>query len=129
MPSSVKGRATTLNVTSFGPLEGYLEECSGQEIILAQETHVVEDRMAAMQAKAADNGYHGVWAPALPTSGGSQGGVAVLVPTHVCVTAPPGRSSPVLEARRLVAGYVHWGVRGGFAAISVHLKDGDGAPG
>ena len=88
MPSSVKGRVTTLNVTSFGPLEGYLEECSGQEIILVQETHVVEDRMAAMQAKAADSGYHGMWGPALPTAGGSQGGVAVLVPTTARITSP-----------------------------------------
>ena len=52
-----------------------------------------------------------------------------MAPMHVCVTAPPGRFSPVLEAGRVVAGCVHWGVSGGFVAISVYLRDGEGLQG
>ena len=54
---------------------------------------------------------------------GSQAGVAVLAPTTVAVTCPPGRSNPIIEEGRLVAGRVHYGVRGGFVLISVYMRD------
>ena len=53
----------------------------------------------------------------------------MLAPTCVTVTGPPGRSSPVLEPGRVAAGHIHWAMKGGFVAISVYLKDGEGMKG
>ena len=41
----------TANVTSHGPLMEYLAEQRGREIVMAQETHIVAERLAAMQAR------------------------------------------------------------------------------
>ena len=118
---TARGVVTSLNATSHGPLLAYLAERRGVELVLAQETHVVPSKLASVQTQAQDAGYKGIWAPAIPTVGsGSQGGVAVLAPSHVQLIGPPGRTDPVLEEGRVVAAHVHWG-RGGFVAVSCYL--------
>ena len=100
MDPAAKGAVTTVNVTSHGPLMEYLAERKGRDIVMVQETYVVADRLPAMQAQALDCGFQGVWATAIPTTGaGSQGGVAILAPTHIQVTAPPGRASSSTRLR------------------------------
>ena len=95
MPNQINGQATTLNVISYGPMHTYLEEVRGLEVVLVQETHVTEEKLRSHQARALDSGFHGLWAPALPTPGGSQGGVAVRAHTIVGVTPPPGREDAI----------------------------------
>ena len=50
-----KGRVTSVNVTSHGPLQLYLEELTSRDIIVAQETHVTDAKLAAAQSKARDS--------------------------------------------------------------------------
>ena len=121
-----KGRMVTGNFTSHGPLVSYLKEAS-VEVIAVQEHRAVESRMAAVQSRVADAGYHGLWAPALDTEAGdSSGGVAVLAKSNIMVTAPPGRSDHVLEPGRMVAAHVHYGVAGGLVVVAVYLRVGEG---
>ena len=57
--------------------------------------------MGEVQSCARDAGYMGLWSEALATEAGSgSGGVAVLANTSICITAPPGRDSCVLEPGR-----------------------------
>ena len=124
-----KGVVASLNTTSHGPLLAYLADSQGLEVVLAQETHVVPSRLGSIQGQAQDAGFKCMWAPAIPTAGaGSQGWVAVLVPSHGQVTGPPRRTSPISEDCRVVAALVHWGP-GGFVAVSCYLRDGEGVQG
>ena len=82
MVSNPKGKITTLNATSYGPLCEYLEECSSK-VVAVQEHHATREKLGEVQARALDLGWHGVWSPACPTEGGSQGGVAVLAPSNI----------------------------------------------
>ena len=79
--------------------------------------------LAKAQKNALALGFHGVWAEALPGKGvGSQGGVAVLAPSRVLVTAPPALREPTLEPGRMVAAHVSAGGKRGFVLISCYLR-------
>ena len=122
---------TTVNATSWGPLGEYLMLLDGGSTlaVAVQEHHRLERDLATQQKASKDAGWHGVWSAATPSSTsttGTVGGVAVLAPTSVQVTAPPGRDSPVLVPGRLVAGHVRAGPSGGVVALSVYLHDGEG---
>ena len=73
MPNKIKGQVATLTVTSYGPTHTYLEAVRGLEVVLVRETNVTEEKLRSNQARALDSGFHGPWAPALPTQGGGQG--------------------------------------------------------
>ncbi|CAK0909012.1 unnamed protein product, partial [Prorocentrum cordatum] len=99
-------------------------------VILVQEHHARGyDRLAALQQATLDHEYAGLWAPAAQGprgEAGAAGGVAVLARSHITITGPPFLVSPVLLAARLVAAHAHWGVAGGFVAISPYFHDSAG---
>eukprot|EP00959_Pyramimonas_sp_CCMP1952_P352803 7391722-Pyramimonas_sp.AAC.1 len=49
-------------------------------------------------------------------------GVALLTRNVIPVTAPPFTPSHVLEEARVLAGHVHWGVKGGLIVVVVYLR-------
>ncbi|CAK0891372.1 unnamed protein product [Prorocentrum cordatum] len=112
----------TLNVSAGGPLVDYLASCSSM-CIAVQEHHALPAGLAKAQQDALAEGFHGVWEAALPGLGaGSKGGVAVLVPRRVLITAPPALEGPTLEPGRMVAAHVNCGGKRGFFMISVYLR-------
>ena len=74
-----------------------LAACTGKNIVVAQGTRVVEERVGEFQIRARDSGWHCIWGPALPTGAGdgistaNTSGVAVLVPTLAMITSAPRR--------------------------------------
>ncbi|CAK0811969.1 unnamed protein product, partial [Prorocentrum cordatum] len=124
----------TVNASSWGPLGEYLLRADGNSTlaIAVQEHHRLAKDLATQQRASKDAGWHGVWSAANPPStstSGSVGGVAVLAPTVVSVTAPPGCDSPVLVPGRLVAGHVRAGLAGGVVVLSIYRHDGEGRSG
>ncbi|CAK0813488.1 unnamed protein product, partial [Prorocentrum cordatum] len=96
-------------------------------LILVQEHHARDDRFAEVQSKAAAKGFRGARAEAIDTGrGGSCGGVAVIAPVRVLVSAPPQLTDRALIPGRLVAAHAHWGRAGGIVLLSVHLVVGEG---
>ncbi|CAK0802338.1 unnamed protein product [Prorocentrum cordatum] len=90
-----------------------------------------ESRLGEFQARALDAGWHGLWAPS-PTTGDSAtsnfGGVAVLVPTYIMVTAPPD-DGHIIYPGRAVCAQINWGVAGGIIVASVYLVTSIGISG
>ncbi|CAK0837890.1 unnamed protein product, partial [Prorocentrum cordatum] len=124
----------TVNASSWGPLGEYLLRADGNPTlaIAVQEHHRLAKDLATQQRASKDAGWHGAWSAANPSStstSGSVGGVAVLAPTVVSVTAPLGRDPPVLVPGRPVAGHVRAGPAGGVVVLSIYLRDGEGLSG
>ena len=67
-------------------------------------------------------GWKGLWLPAAATGkGGTMGGLCILAPSTVVMTAPPGIDSHILWEARAMAAHVHWGVAGGVIFINIYL--------
>ncbi|CAK0840691.1 unnamed protein product [Prorocentrum cordatum] len=126
----LKGLITTVNATSYGPLFDFLATYRGT-ILLAQELRITDSRLGEFQARALDAGWHGLWAPS-PSTGDSAtsnfGGVAVLVPTYIMVTAPPD-DGHIIYPGRAVCAQINWGVAGGIIVASVYLVTSIGISG
>eukprot|EP00959_Pyramimonas_sp_CCMP1952_P285271 5964891-Pyramimonas_sp.AAC.1 len=66
----------TLNCTSIGQLQRYLPHCRAS-VLCVQEHRTLVSKLPDVQKTILGMGWHGVWAPALPTeAGGSSSGVA-----------------------------------------------------
>ena len=57
------------------------------------------------------------------------GGVAILAPSTVQVTAPPALEHHVLWDGRMIAGHVHWGTKGGIVVVNVYMDVEQGLEG
>ena len=98
----------------------YLSGCTSLCVAVQEhQAQLANGGLAKAQKDALSEGFHGVWEAALPGQGqGTQGGVAILVPTRVLVTAPPALDGPTLEPGRMVAAHVSAGGKRGFVMIS-----------
>ncbi|CAK0910291.1 unnamed protein product [Prorocentrum cordatum] len=105
-------------------VEGICERAEAVVLLVQERRAKDHDRLAAFQQAVLDHGCAGLWAPAVQGprgEAGASGGVAVHARSHIVVTSPLFLDSTVLLAARLVAAHVHWGVAGGFVAISAYF--------
>eukprot|EP00959_Pyramimonas_sp_CCMP1952_P168236 3515532-Pyramimonas_sp.AAC.1 len=100
---TVKGAVTTINVDNTGPLLRYMEQCKSA-VVLVQEHKADDAALPGLERRLRQYGYHGIFAPAVRTElDGISSGVAVLAPTYVTVTRPPGLDEPILYDGKMVA--------------------------
>ncbi len=85
--------AEVVNSTGWGPLKRRLLSTSSQ-LVLAQETWVLQDQVAGASTWARKIGWEAIWAPAaVGDGGGASGGVAIFARAGLGLRYPPGRSS------------------------------------
>ena len=84
----------TVNVTSWGPflkmLGDITDEGENHRLLAVQDLHADVTKLAEIQLKTDEMGYHGIWSAALAGEEGSgtRGGVAVVAPKHLRLTSP-----------------------------------------
>ncbi|CAK0795238.1 unnamed protein product [Prorocentrum cordatum] len=111
-------KSYTITACNGGRLKGLKEFLDGEpqcQCLPAQEHRAAEGRPGHAQHQAAQRGFHGVWAAALPGQGTmDSSGVTVLVPSNAMVSAPP-LAEPTLVPGRAAAGHAHAGLAKGYA--------------
>ena len=125
METNYKRRMVTANVTSYLPMANFIASMGKQHdtILSVQEHHVEVGKLGEFQDKIGDLGWRGLWTPAATTTrGGTTGGVAIVAPTTIMLTRPPGLESHVLWGARAIAAHAQWGVRGGIIIINAYLN-------
>ena len=85
----------TMNVTSWGPYLKALHDLTREDgennrLLAVQELHADYEKLAEIQMKTDELGYHGIWSAALAVEEGSgtRGGAAVVAPKHLQLTSP-----------------------------------------
>ena len=118
---------TTVNSTNAGPLTKYLATATAP-VVLVQEHHKTDAKLATFEAELADLGWRGAWTAAVPSpaTSGSQGGTAVLARSDIAVTEVPGAPGGVLLRGRATAALVNWGLPQGLVCVSLYLRTGEG---
>ncbi|CAK0894487.1 unnamed protein product [Prorocentrum cordatum] len=126
-----KSSIIAANVTAGGSLtpcvEGICERAEAVVVLVQEHRARGRDRLAALQMPCWTMGTRGFGRQQSRGPAARQAplaGMAVLARSHITVTSPPFLESPVLLAARLVAAHVHWGVAGGFVAVSAYFHDG-----
>ncbi len=115
----------TVNCTAWGSAMRRLR-CTRAELVLLQEHHLPQSRIADASAWALRHGWHSLFSPAVEgTGGGWRGGVAVLARPHIGLGAPAAGPIEVVPARVLAASVEPPGFRR-TTVLSVYLEDGKG---
>ncbi len=115
----------TVNCTAWGSAKRRLR-CTRAELVLLQEHHLPQSRIADASAWALRHGWHSLFLPAAEgTGGGWRGGVAILARPHIGLGAPVAGPIEVVPARAIAASVEPPGFRR-TTVLSVYLEDGKG---